>query len=79
MTLLDDSITFAGLKITALTSRHFSGRSGKDRNRTLWVAFLIEGGGKKIFFGADGGYGKHFREIGRKHGPFDLVCLEIDA
>lgn len=75
----DDSITFAGLKITALTSRHFSGRSGKDRNRTLWAAFLIEGGGKKIFFGADGGYGKHFREIGRKHGPFDLVCLEIDA
>ena len=75
----NDSITFAGLKITALPSRHFSGRSGSDRDKTLWAAFLIEGGGKKIFFGADGGYGAHFREIGQKYGPFDLVCLEIDA
>ncbi len=75
----EDSIAFAGLRITALTSRHFSGRSFHDRDRTLWAAFLIEGGGRRIFFGADGGYGKHFREIGEKYGPFDLVCLEIDA
>ena len=74
-----ESLSFAGLKITALCARHFSGRSMGDRNRTLWAAFLIEGGGKRIFFGADGGYGKHFREIGDLYGPIDLVCLEIDA
>ena len=74
-----ESTQFAGLKVTALCARHFSGRSTSDRNRTLWAAFLIEGGGKRIFFGADGGYGAHFREIGDQHGPIDLVCLEIDA
>ena len=74
-----EELQFSGLKITALCARHFSGRSTGDRNRTLWAAFLIEGGDKRIFFGADGGYGKHFREIGDQYGPIDLVCLEIDA
>lgn len=75
----NDSITLKGIRITALTSRHFSGRTFKDRNKTLWASFFFEGGGKKIYFGADGGYGKHFAEIGSKYGPFDLTCLEIDA
>ncbi|MDD3886610.1 MAG: MBL fold metallo-hydrolase [Victivallaceae bacterium] len=68
-----------GIKVTAATARHFSGRSFSDRDTSLWAAFVIEGGGKKIFFGADGGYGSHFSEIGRLYGPFDLVLLEIDA
>ena len=75
----NDSVTLKGIRITALPGRHFSGRTLGNRNKTLWASFLFEGGGKKIYFGADGGYGKHFREIGMKHGPFDLTCLEIDA
>lgn len=54
-------------------SQHFSGR-GTTRNKTLWGGFIINGGeGKKIYFTGDGGYGKHFGQIGRKYGPFDLV------
>lgn len=75
----NDSIFLNGTTITAVTARHFSGRTLSDRNETLWAAWIIERGGKKIFFGGDGGYGRHFSEIGRKHGPFDLACLEIDA
>ena len=75
----NDSITMKGIRITALTARHFSGRTLGNRNKTLWSSFLFECGGKKIYFGADGGYGKHFQEIGKKYGPFDLTCLEIDA
>ncbi len=75
----NDSVTLKGIRITALTGRHFSGRTFGNRNKTLWASFLFEGGGKKIYFGADGGYGKHFKEIGKKYGPFDLTCLEIDA
>lgn len=71
--------TVAGVKIHAHPARHFSGRSFDDRFSTLWSAFSFERNGKKIFFGADGGYGKHFARIGKEHGPFDLVCLEIDA
>lgn len=75
----NDSIMLNEIRITALTNRHFSGRRLGNRNQTLWASFLFEGGGKKIYFGADGGYGKHFREIGTRYGPFDLTCLEIDA
>jgi L-ascorbate metabolism protein UlaG (beta-lactamase superfamily) len=74
-----DSVTLSGVKITAQTARHFSGRSTKDRDKTLWASFVLEGGGRKIYFGADGGCGAHFKEIGDKFGPFDLTCLEIDA
>lgn len=71
--------TVAGVKIFAHPARHFSGRSFDDRFSTLWSSFSFERNGKKIFYGADSGYGKHFAQIGREHGPFDLVCLEIDA
>ncbi|MDX9982557.1 MAG: MBL fold metallo-hydrolase [Lentisphaeria bacterium] len=75
----DESIVVNGIRITAQTARHFSGRTFRDRNTTLWSAYVLQGGGKSIFFGADGGYGTHFREIGAAFGPFDLICLEIDA
>lgn len=68
-----------GLKITSVTARHFSGRFLNDRNRTLWTAFVLTGPKHKVFFAGDGGYGKHFREIGAEYGPFDLTCLEIGA
>jgi len=76
----DESIKIKNITLTAQTARHFSGRSLDSRNKTLWASFVIEGSsGRKVFFGADSGYGKHFKETGEKYGPFDLVCLEIDA
>ena len=71
--------TVSGVKIVAHPARHFSGRTIDDRFTTLWSAFSFERNGKKIFYGADSGYGRHFAQIGKEHGPFDLVCLEIDA
>lgn len=64
-----------GLDIHILPARHFSGRS-LTRDKTLWVSFAIEGGGKRLFFSGDSGYGPHFAEIGRRFGPFDLAVLE---
>lgn len=74
-----ESTNAGGLKVTACTARHFSGRGMNDRYKTLWASWVIEGGGKKLFFGGDSAYGKHFKKIGDEFGPFDLVCLEIDA
>ena len=71
--------TVAGVKIVCHPARHFSGRGLKDRYATLWSSFSFERDGRKIFFGGDSGYGSHFAAIGRDYGPFDLVCLEIDA
>ncbi|MDD2404517.1 MAG: MBL fold metallo-hydrolase [Victivallaceae bacterium] len=67
------------LKVTAQTARHFSGRRLDTRNLTLWASFVLEGPRHKVFFGGDGGYGKHFKSIGEKFGPFDLTCLEIGS
>lgn len=74
-----ESTQIGNTTITATPGRHFSGRTLKDRFKTLWASWVIENGGRKIFFGGDSGYGKHFKDIGEKFGPFDLVCLEIDA
>jgi len=72
------SVTIKNLTVTATEARHFSGRSFSDRDRTLWASFAITGS-QRFFFGADGGYGKHFKQIGNDFGSFDAAALEIDA
>ena len=61
--------------LMATPARHFSGRSLK-RNQTLWSSFVLRMGGHDFFLGGDSGYGEHFKEIGRKCGPFDIALLE---
>lgn len=56
-------------------TRHFSGR-GFSRNSTLWMSFVLESPTKKIYIGGDSGYGKHFAQIGERHGPVDLAILD---
>ena len=63
------------IDLTAVPARHFSGR-GVTRGKTLWTAFVLNLHGYKLYLGGDSGYGKHFREIGEKYGPFDLAMLE---
>jgi len=63
------------LSLMATPARHFSGRSLK-RNQTLWSGFVLKAGGHHFFLGGDSGYGEHFKEIGRRCGPFDIVLLE---
>jgi L-ascorbate metabolism protein UlaG (beta-lactamase superfamily) len=71
--------TSGSLKITALPGIHYSGRSFNDRDKTLWATFVIKGLEKNLFISGDTGYGKHLKEIGEKHGPFDLAFVEIDG
>jgi L-ascorbate metabolism protein UlaG (beta-lactamase superfamily) len=74
-----DSVTVGGLTITAVPSRHFSGRSMFNRFETLWSAFVLKGPEHTVYFGADSGWWEGFAEIGAAYGPFDLVMLEIGA
>ena len=72
----DDSVEkIAGIKFTATPARHFSGR-GFKRAKTLWSSFVLKTRDYSIYLGADSGYDTHFKEIGEKHGPFDLAILE---
>ena len=64
-----------GLTFTSVPARHFSGRSF-IRCKTLWASFILKTKDHSIYIGADSGYDKHFKEIGRTHGPFDIAILE---
>lgn len=57
-------------------SQHFSGRNINTSNSTLWASWVIQSAGLNIFFSGDSGYGKHFKAIGDKYGPFDYAMLE---
>lgn len=64
-----------GFEFTALPARHFSGR-GFLRNKALWISISIKSPNYNIFIGGDSGYDKHFKEIGKNYGPYDLAFLE---
>ncbi|MBU1168624.1 MAG: MBL fold metallo-hydrolase [Proteobacteria bacterium] len=75
----EESVCIDGITLTATPSRHFSGRGPFDRFKTLWASFVIEGAGKRLFFGGDSGYDQGFMKIGESYGPFDLTFLECGA
>ena len=58
-----------------LPAQHFSGRLLKS-NQTLWASFAITTKNHRVFYSGDGGYGKHFKEIGERFGNFDIAIME---
>jgi L-ascorbate metabolism protein UlaG (beta-lactamase superfamily) len=74
-----ESMKVGALEITAVPSRHFSGRKLTNRFETLWSAFVLKGAKHTVYFGGDSGWWDGFAEIGAAYGPFDLVMLEIGA
>jgi L-ascorbate metabolism protein UlaG (beta-lactamase superfamily) len=75
----DESVEIAGVRFTATPAQHFSGRGPTDRNRTLWASWVIQSERRKVFFSGDTGLTPQFTDIGHRHGPFDLVMLEVGA
>jgi L-ascorbate metabolism protein UlaG (beta-lactamase superfamily) len=43
-------------RISCLPSQHTSGRTGLDKDTTLWCSWAVESGGKSVYFGGDTGY-----------------------
>lgn len=71
-----DSIQIADdIYLVSTPQQHRSGRF-KKKDRTLWTSYVLDIHGCRIFIGGDGGYNKHFKDIGDKYGPFDLAVLE---
>ncbi len=73
------NVSVAGLTVTSLPARHFSGRSLSNRNETLWASFVLAGAKHKVYYGADTGFWDGIQTIGAEYGPFDLSMLEIGA
>jgi N-acyl-phosphatidylethanolamine-hydrolysing phospholipase D len=69
----------AGVRVTCVPAKHFSGRGLSDRNRRLWAGFVVEGATRRLYFAGDTGYFEGFVEIGRRLGPPDLAAMPIGA
>lgn len=64
------------IEITFTPSRHSTGRGLSDRDKSLWGGYAFKTKDFNLYFTGDGGYGKHFKEIGEKYGPFDFAFIE---
>jgi L-ascorbate metabolism protein UlaG (beta-lactamase superfamily) len=73
------STLVGGVRLTATPARHFSGRGLLDANKTLWASWVIQSGGRRVFFSGDSGYFDGFKAIGDRFGPFDLTMIETGA
>lgn len=67
---------FENLNFICTPAQHFSGRGLTDRTKTLWSSWIIQSNTENIFFSGDSGYANHFKEIGKKYGPFDFAMME---
>lgn len=73
------SLPGADLTVTAAPSQHFSGRTPKTRNTTLWSSLAIRSAGHAVFFSGDTGLTTEYGAIRERLGPFELTLLEVGA
>jgi N-acyl-phosphatidylethanolamine-hydrolysing phospholipase D len=74
-----ESTEVAGVSVTCVPSRHFSGRGIGDRNRRLWAGFVVSGKTRRFYHAGDTAIFEGFAEIGRRTGPIDIALLPIGA
>jgi N-acyl-phosphatidylethanolamine-hydrolysing phospholipase D len=74
-----EAAVVAGVTVTCVPSRHFSGRGLRDRNRRLWAGFVVAGKTCRLYHAGDTATFDGFAEIGRGLGPIDLALLPIGA
>lgn len=67
------------LEIISVPVQHWSKRSLFSRNKNLWAGWVIRSDDFSFLFAGDSGYTPHFKEIGRRLGPFDLAAIPIGA
>lgn len=67
------------MTIHAVPARHWSMRTLKDRNRSLWCGWTIRAGNLSFWFTGDSGYSENLLEIPRRLGPFNVAALPVGA
>lgn len=65
--------------VACAPAQHFSSRTLRDRNRTLWCSWAVLAPSRRLYFGGDSGYHPDFATIGGRYGPFDVALLPIGA
>ena len=65
--------------VHAVPARHWSMRSLRDRNRSLWCGWVVTHPRLNFWFSGDSGYSDRLLEIPNRLGPFNLAALPIGA
>lgn len=69
-----------GCRLWGAQAKHWTGRTPlSPRNRSLWMAYVLETQGGPVYFAGDTGYGPHFRSARDKFGPMRHALLPIGA
>jgi L-ascorbate metabolism protein UlaG (beta-lactamase superfamily) len=74
-----DESKLGDLTIACTPSRHFSGRSLVDRDKTLWASWAFVAPDVRVYFSGDTALFPGFKEIGERYGPFDATMMENGA
>lgn len=75
----DYTLPEKGIEIVFVPSRHNSGRSIFDTNKTLWGGFVIKAEAGNVLFQGDTAFGDFFKKIHDEFGPFRLAILPIGS
>ncbi|MFJ5087838.1 MBL fold metallo-hydrolase [Streptomyces sp. NPDC088674] len=70
-----------GVRFDCVPAHHWSKRGLADTCRSLWCGWVLTapGGGPRLYFAGDTGYGPAFAEIGRRLPGIDLALLPVGA
>jgi len=65
--------------LSGVPAQHFSQRTMRDRDKRLWLGYVIHAPEGEIYFAGDTGMGPHFEQIRQRFGPMRLSLLPIGA
>lgn len=68
-----------GTTLNGVPAQHFSHRWMGDRDKRLWMGYVIQSPEGAIYFAGDTGMGPHFQQIRERFGPMRLSMLPIGA
>lgn len=68
-----------GTVVSGVPAQHFSQRWLGDRDRRLWMGFVMQVQEGAIYFAGDTGMGPHFAQIRERFGPLRLSLLPVGA
>ncbi|WKV71008.1 MBL fold metallo-hydrolase [Streptomyces sp. PCS3-D2] len=78
-----EAAELGGVRFEFVPAHHWSKRSLIDTCRSLWGGWILTDTlspvPRKVYFAGDTGYGRWFREIGRRHPGIDLALLPVGA